>query len=185
MDNSARTTLNAFKVAVDHATAIGPLGFRLRAIAVRPGPLEKLPRLLVAADAHLISQRPEFSSIVLPSKVYGCIASRKPILFVGPTSSDVHALCRDADLPAYEHVEVGDIDGFAAVLARLAQRKQSRPFSNCPHVPGCLRPDRRQSVSNTSVNRTNVVLAIGSTDFRASKNKSVRVLGREPCTPIA
>jgi hypothetical protein len=73
----------------------------------KPSPLEELPRLLVTADAHLISLRPEFSGIVLPSKVYGCIASRKPILFVGPTISDVHVLCRDAGLPIYEHVEGG------------------------------------------------------------------------------
>ena len=92
----------------------------------QPGLLEELPRLLVTADAHLISLRPEFSGIVLPSKVFGCIASRRPVLFVGPTSSDVHVLCRDAGLPAYEHVEVGDIDGFAAALDRLAQRTQSR-----------------------------------------------------------
>ena len=93
----------------------------------QPGQLEELPRLLVAADAHLITLRPEFSGIVLPSKVYGCIASRKPVLFVGPASSDVHVLCRDADLPAYEHVEVGDIDGFAAALDRLAERKLRIP----------------------------------------------------------
>ena len=92
----------------------------------QPGHLEQLPRLLVTADAHLITLRPEFSGIVLPSKVYGCIASRRPVLFVGPTGSDVHALCRDADLPAYEHVQTGDIDGFAAALDRLAQRTQSR-----------------------------------------------------------
>jgi hypothetical protein len=91
----------------------------------KPGPLEELPRLLVTADAHLISLRPEYSGIVLPSKVFGCIASRRPVLFVGPVSSDVHVLCRDAGLPAYEHVEVGDIDGFAAALDRLAQRKQT------------------------------------------------------------
>jgi hypothetical protein len=93
----------------------------------QPGQLEELPRLLVAADAHLITLRPEFSGIVLPSKVYGCIASRRPVLFVGPASSDVHVLCRDADLPAYEHVEVGDIDGFAAALHRLAERKLRIP----------------------------------------------------------
>jgi hypothetical protein len=91
----------------------------------QPGPIEELPRLLVTADAHLISLRVEFSGIVLPSKVFGCIASRRPILFVGPTSSDVHLLCRDAGLPAYEHVEVGDIVGFAAALDRLAQHQRS------------------------------------------------------------
>jgi hypothetical protein len=106
----------------------------------QPGPLEELPRLLVTADAHLITLRPEFSGIVLPSKVYGCIASRRPILFIGPDSSDVHMLCRDAGLPAYEHVETGDIDGFAAALDRLAERTQSPALSNCPPVP-CIRQD--------------------------------------------
>jgi hypothetical protein len=107
----------------------------------QPGPLEELPRLLVAADGHLISLRPEFSGIVLPSKVFGCIASRRPVLFVGPASSDVHVLCRDAGLPAYEHVEVGDIDGFAAALDRLAQRGESRPFPSHLREPGYLRED--------------------------------------------
>jgi hypothetical protein len=98
----------------------------------RPGPLEELPRLLVTAHAHLISLRPEFSGIVLPSKVHGCIASRRPILFVGPTSSNIHMLCLNAGLPAYEHVDVGDIDGFAAALDRLACFDQSSGSSNSP-----------------------------------------------------
>jgi hypothetical protein len=89
----------------------------------QPGPLEDLPRLLVTADAHLISLRPEFSGIVLPSKVYGCIASGRPILFVGPASSDVDLLCRESGHPAYEHVEAGDVAGFAAALDRLARRE--------------------------------------------------------------
>ena len=80
-------------------------------------------RLLVTADAHLISLRPEFSGIVLPSKVYGCIASGRPILFVGPASSDVDLLCRESGLPEYEHVEAGDVAGFAAALDRLARRE--------------------------------------------------------------
>jgi hypothetical protein len=115
-------------------------GAGIPVVRSQPGPLEDLPRLLVTADAHLISLRPEFAGIVLPSKVYGCIASRKPILFVGPASSDVHALCRDAVLPAYEHVAVGDIDGFAAALDRLAERKQSYSIAN-PRVPGSIYQD--------------------------------------------
>jgi len=107
----------------------------------KPGPLEELPRLLVAADAHLISLRPEFSGIVLPSKVFGCLASQRPVLFVGPATSDIHVLCRDAGLPAYEHVEVGDIDGVSRALDRLARCKQSRVFSSCPRLTGCLRRD--------------------------------------------
>ena len=106
----------------------------------QPGPVEELPRLLVTADAHLISLRSEFSGIVLPSKVYGCIASRRPILFVGPASSDVHTLCRKAGLPAYEHVEAGDIDGFAAELDRLARCKQTPALSNWPRIRGLSVP---------------------------------------------
>jgi hypothetical protein len=85
-----------------------------------------LPRLLVSADVHLISLRPAFSGIVLPSKVYGCIASRRAVLFVGPTGSDVHLLCGAADLPAYEQVDPGDVVGFAVALDRLARPGRRR-----------------------------------------------------------
>ena len=59
----------------------------------RTVPLEQLAGLLMAADAHLVTLRPQFSGIVLPSKIYACLATRRPIVFVGPQSSDVHLLC--------------------------------------------------------------------------------------------
>ena len=43
---------------------------------------------------YSLTLRPEFMGFVLPSKIYGCIASRRPILFVGPQGSDVHWLCK-------------------------------------------------------------------------------------------
>ena len=49
----------------------------------RPVPLDLLPRLLVTPDAHLITLRDEFVGYVLPSKVYGCVQSGRPVLFVG------------------------------------------------------------------------------------------------------
>jgi hypothetical protein len=70
-------------------------------------PLEQLPNLLVAPDAHLITLRPEFVGYVLPSKVYGCIASRRPIIFIGPATSDVHLLCSSTPGLAYTRVDVG------------------------------------------------------------------------------
>jgi hypothetical protein len=119
----------------------------------QPGPLEELPRLLVTADAHLISLREEFSGIVLPSKVFGCIASRKPILFVGPASSDVHLLCRNADLPAYEHVGVGGIVGFGAALDRLARGANDPAHSQtlCATAAAIV---RLQSVSSREERRS-------------------------------
>jgi glycosyltransferase involved in cell wall biosynthesis len=87
----------------------------------QPGPLVQLPALLAAADAHLITLRTGFAGLVLPSKVYACLSSGRPILFVGQKSSDVHLLCTEARHPGYEQVDPGDIDGFARALARLAQ----------------------------------------------------------------
>jgi hypothetical protein len=87
-----------------------------------PVPLDELPGLLLAADAHLISLRPQFAGYVLPSKVYACIQSRRPIIFLGPKQSDVHLLCSQDKELVYEQVEPGDAKGFAAALARLALR---------------------------------------------------------------
>jgi hypothetical protein len=77
--------------------------------------LADLPRLLVTADAHLVTLRPQFAGIVLPSKIYACIASRRPILFVGPETSDVHLLADHSGLP-YRRIQPGDEASFASAL---------------------------------------------------------------------
>jgi hypothetical protein len=107
---------------------------RLRAQGIRvahtsPAPLSELPSILAAADVHLITLRPEFAGIVLPSKVYSCISSRRPILFVGPKGSDVHLLCLDSGVH-YEQVDSGDAAGFADALERLAALLTNSPMHN-------------------------------------------------------
>lgn len=84
-------------------------------------PLDRLASLLVTPDAHLITLKPSFSGFVLPSKIYGCLASGKPLLFVGPRNSDVHALGADAGI-AYRQVDPGDADGLLAALEALGSR---------------------------------------------------------------
>jgi Glycosyl transferase 4-like domain len=87
----------------------------------RPLPIAMLPRLLVTPDAHLITLRPEFTGFALPSKVYGCIASGRPIVYVGDPASDVHYLCKRATgLPSYRQVDPGDPDGVAEALEEIA-----------------------------------------------------------------
>lgn len=90
----------------------------------RTVPLDELPALLISADAHLITLRSEFSGIVLPSKVYACIASGRPIIYVGPKSSDVHFLCSEQVPQAYVQIEPGDVTGFVASLEKLAKQVQ-------------------------------------------------------------
>lgn len=93
----------------------------------RPVPLALLPRLLVTPAAHLITLRDPFVGYVLPSKVHACIASGRPVLFVGGAGSDVHRLCAAA-LPAgdYWRVDVGDVAGLARALEAIAERAPNR-----------------------------------------------------------
>ena len=84
-------------------------------------PLNRLASLLVTPDAHLITLREQFWGYVLPSKVYGCIDSGKPILYIGPQESDVHLLCSTKATPGeYTRVATGDVEGVFRALESLA-----------------------------------------------------------------
>ncbi|TZF91195.1 glycosyltransferase family 4 protein [Cognatilysobacter lacus] len=86
----------------------------------QPVPLERLAGVLRAADLHLITLDDRFVGYVMPSKVYACIASGRPILFVGSAESDVHALCV-LNVPAdrYVRVDVGDAASVASAIETL------------------------------------------------------------------
>ena len=83
-------------------------------------PLEDLPRLLVAADVHLITLRDPFVGYVVPSKIYSCIESGKRVLFIGSTSSDVHLIAKNAlSADRYFHVDVGDVNALVEALQAI------------------------------------------------------------------
>jgi hypothetical protein len=83
-------------------------------------PLEDLPRLLLAADVHLITLRDPFVGYVLPSKIHACIESGKRILFVGSQDSDIHLVASRALPPSrYCRVQVGDVDGLITALRAM------------------------------------------------------------------
>jgi hypothetical protein len=83
-------------------------------------PLDDLPRLLLAADVHLITLRDAFVGYVLPSKVHACIESGKRLIFVGSDQSDVHLLAsRALSSGRYWRVDVGDVDGLLRVLDQI------------------------------------------------------------------
>lgn len=90
-----------------------------------PVPLERLSGLLVSPDAHLVTLKDSFVGFVLPSKIYACIDSGRPIIFVGSASSDVDLLARRAKQP-YWQVPCGDSARFAASLEDLSD-KSLRP----------------------------------------------------------
>jgi hypothetical protein len=110
--------LNAVGAAVDRIEAF-LRDERLPYFNTALVPLERLASLLVTADAHLITLSDPFVGYVLPSKVHGCIASKKPIIFIGSDRSDVHRLCLKSAAP-YRRVSVGDVAGCVAALNVLA-----------------------------------------------------------------
>lgn len=54
-----------------------------------PQPKQNLSAFLAAADVHLVTMRAELEGLVVPSKAYGAMASRKPLIYVGPASSEI------------------------------------------------------------------------------------------------
>jgi len=84
-----------------------------------PVALEQLAGLLLAADAHLVTLRDRFVGFVMPSKIYACLESRRPVVFVGSVDSDVDRLAHRSGL-SYWQVPCGDATGFAAALETLA-----------------------------------------------------------------
>jgi hypothetical protein len=85
-----------------------------------PVATDQLASLLVTPDAHLITLADAFVGFVLPSKVHGSIESGRPVLFIGSDRSDVHRLCAEKMRAPYWRVDVGDAEGCARVLDRLA-----------------------------------------------------------------
>ncbi len=49
---------------------------------------EETPELLASARVHLITMSPGWEGIVVPSKLYGCIRTGRPVLFIGPEDAD-------------------------------------------------------------------------------------------------
>lgn len=87
-----------------------------------PVPLERLSSLLLSPDAHLVTLKDSFVGFVMPSKIYACLESGKPLIFVGSADSDIDMLSREAQIP-YWRVPCGNAAGFALALEQLADRK--------------------------------------------------------------
>jgi colanic acid biosynthesis glycosyl transferase WcaI len=83
-----------------------------------PVDLDQLGRLLITPDAHLVLLGTSYWGYVLPSKIYACLESGKPILFVGPPESDVALLMREAD--DGRHLQTTDIESCFQFLENLS-----------------------------------------------------------------
>ncbi len=63
-------------------------------------PRETLGGFLGAADAHIVSQKPEVDGLLIPSKFYGIVAAGRPVIFIGSKTSEIGKLVVNAQLGA-------------------------------------------------------------------------------------
>lgn len=58
-------------------------------------PSSKIPSVLAAADAHVITVKRGLEGVVVPSKMYGILAAGKPIVALAPAQCDVVSLGKE------------------------------------------------------------------------------------------
>ncbi len=76
-----------------------------------------------------------FVGFVLPSKIYACVDSGRPVLFVGSADSDVDLLARPAKA-GYWRVTCGDVAGFADRLESSCRPRKYRSVSEYNALAG-------------------------------------------------
>jgi glycosyltransferase involved in cell wall biosynthesis len=91
---------------------------RLGNIVVAPfQPRENLGRTLLASDVGIVSLKPNLSGLAVPSKLYGILASGRPVVVVAPNDCEAAQVVTENDCGMV--VEPGKPDELVAALRRL------------------------------------------------------------------
>jgi len=97
-------------------------------VEFRPyAPREQLGESLSAADAHLVTLRPQLDGLIVPSKLYGIMAVGRPAIFVG--AGELADFVREQGIGVA--VAPGDVAGLArAIRALAADRKTAEEMGS-------------------------------------------------------
>jgi glycosyltransferase involved in cell wall biosynthesis len=79
---------------------------------------------LGVGDVHLVSQRPEVEGYVFPCKLYGILAARRPVVFIGDPDGEISLMVQREGIGVA--VRQGDAVGLADQLVRLADDTELR-----------------------------------------------------------
>ncbi|MEO0514852.1 MAG: glycosyltransferase family 4 protein [Planctomycetota bacterium] len=85
-------------------------------------PREKLEDLLRLGDVHLITQRQEFTGVVVPSKLFGIMATSRPSLYVGPPEAEVARVITESG--GGQVCDMQNADELVAQIERLADQPE-------------------------------------------------------------
>jgi colanic acid biosynthesis glycosyl transferase WcaI len=119
----------------------------------------QLPHSLTAPDVHLVTLRPEWEGLVMPSKLYGALAAGRPVVFIGDPEGDTARIVRagpglvarpDA-MPALA-AQIRALQRDPACLAQMGAAAR-RAYEACPRDAsldawtGCLRAAARPAAA--------------------------------------
>lgn len=95
----------------------------LENLQLRPfQPAERLTESLSVADVHFISLRAGFDGLVVPSKAYGCMATKRPLLYLGRAEGEIARAISDHEMGRV--VEPGDSYGLQRAIVEYADDPQ-------------------------------------------------------------
>ncbi len=83
----------------------------------------ELSASLAAADLHAVTLRPGLPGLLVPSKIYGILASGRPALYVGPPEGEVHEIVKECDCG--ESVANGDLAGVLAAIRKYRDPREA------------------------------------------------------------
>jgi glycosyltransferase involved in cell wall biosynthesis len=79
-----------------------------------------LPARLAAADLHMVSLRPDWDGVVVPSKFFASLAIGRPLVYAGPARSEIPRWIAQHDLGVIIGDHNDEVDAAAARLVALA-----------------------------------------------------------------
>ncbi len=94
-------------------------------------PPDRLAARLCAPDIHIVSLRPEWEGIVVPSKFFGALAVGRPVLFEGPEKSAIAQWIKEHQVGWV--LRPGNLEEVAGDLARFSADEAGKAamFKHC------------------------------------------------------
>jgi glycosyltransferase involved in cell wall biosynthesis len=80
-------------------------------------PKDQLADSLGAADIHLVNLLPALEGLIVPSKFYGILAARRPVVFIGDPDGELARIIREANCGRI--VAAGDSAGLTRIIGML------------------------------------------------------------------
>lgn len=87
-------------------------------------PIDRLNESLNRADICLVTVRPGFEGLIVPSKIYGIMAVGKPVLYIGPVDGEIPSLIRKHHIGWT--VRCGDVAGLVSAIAEGVNDSEKR-----------------------------------------------------------